>query len=312
MSPLLPKGRRPWTDDPGHIHDVPTTPPMPDEQEQVGVDIPPEEIEVLQAVTEEREPHGEAAPVPDPAEVEVPRALAQEIRRAMKRYPQRRSAAIPALWAVQRRYGWCTPEGIEQAAAVMERDPWLPASRSRASTTSSAWSPRASTRSWSAPTSAAGCAAPTGCSSASPRRPESTARAPPRTARSSSAASSASAPATSRRWPRSTSATTARSPRRTPTTAVEQLRRNSKDVASREAARGPRRRRRQARASRQADLQAPAQQGHAAQEEGLMPPLQGRGDPAAVPQHRRARARFDPDLSAALADTRRSARPTRR
>ena len=37
----------------------------------------------------------------------------------MKRYPQKRSAAIPALWAVQRRYGWCTPEGIEQAAAVM-------------------------------------------------------------------------------------------------------------------------------------------------------------------------------------------------
>jgi NADH:ubiquinone oxidoreductase subunit E len=37
----------------------------------------------------------------------------------MKRYPQKRSAAMPALWAVQRRYGWCTPEGINQAAAVM-------------------------------------------------------------------------------------------------------------------------------------------------------------------------------------------------
>ena len=37
----------------------------------------------------------------------------------MKRYPRERSAAIPALWAVQRRYGWCTPEGIRQAAAVM-------------------------------------------------------------------------------------------------------------------------------------------------------------------------------------------------
>ena len=59
------------------------------------------------------------APVPEPSEVEVPGALAQEIRRAMKRYPRERSAAIPALWAVQRRYGWCTPEGIEQAAAVM-------------------------------------------------------------------------------------------------------------------------------------------------------------------------------------------------
>ena len=37
----------------------------------------------------------------------------------MARYPQMRSASIPALWAVQRRYGWCTPEGIRQAAAVM-------------------------------------------------------------------------------------------------------------------------------------------------------------------------------------------------
>jgi NADH-quinone oxidoreductase subunit E len=119
VSPLLPKGKRPWTVDPGHIHDVPEPPPMPDEQEQVGVDIPGEEIEVIQASTEAREPHGEAAPVPEPSEVEVPRALAQEIRRAMKRYPQKRSASIPALWAVQRRYGWCTPEGIEQAAAVM-------------------------------------------------------------------------------------------------------------------------------------------------------------------------------------------------
>jgi len=119
VSPLVPKGGRPWTSDPGHIHDAPEPAPMPDEQERLGVEIPPEEIEALQAATEEREPHGEAAPVPDPSEVEVPRALSQEIRRAMKRYPQKRSAAIPALWAVQRRYGWCTPEGINQAAAVM-------------------------------------------------------------------------------------------------------------------------------------------------------------------------------------------------
>ena len=37
----------------------------------------------------------------------------------MKRYPEKRSASIPALWAVQRRYGYCSPEGINQAAAVM-------------------------------------------------------------------------------------------------------------------------------------------------------------------------------------------------
>ena len=119
MSPLIPKGKRPWTVDPGHILDAPEPPPMPDEQELVGVDIPPDEIEVLQAAQEEREPHGEPAPVPEPSEVEVPNELAEEIRRAMGRYPQKRSAAMPALWAVQRRYGWCTPEGIRQAAAVM-------------------------------------------------------------------------------------------------------------------------------------------------------------------------------------------------
>ena len=41
----------------------------------------------------------------------------------MKRYPRERSATIPALWAVQRRYGWCSPEGIRQAAAVMGLTP---------------------------------------------------------------------------------------------------------------------------------------------------------------------------------------------
>jgi NADH-quinone oxidoreductase subunit E len=41
----------------------------------------------------------------------------------MGRYPDRRSASIPALWAVQRLYGWCTPGGIRQAAAVMRVTP---------------------------------------------------------------------------------------------------------------------------------------------------------------------------------------------
>ena len=119
MSPLIPKGKRGWTVDPGHIHDVPEPPPMPDEQDRLGVEIPPEEIEALQAAEEERALHGEPALVPEPSEVEVPEDLANDIRRAIERYPRKRSAAIPALWAVQRRYGWCTPEGINQAAAVM-------------------------------------------------------------------------------------------------------------------------------------------------------------------------------------------------
>jgi NADH-quinone oxidoreductase subunit E len=119
VSPLIPKRRRRWTDDPGHIHDVPEPPAMPNQQEQVGVDIPADEVEVTRASYERREPQGEPAPVPEPAEVEVPSELAEEIRRAMERYPRKRSASIPALWAIQRRYGWCTPEGINQAAAVM-------------------------------------------------------------------------------------------------------------------------------------------------------------------------------------------------
>jgi NADH:ubiquinone oxidoreductase subunit E len=61
----------------------------------------------------------DAEGVPDLGEVDVPDELREEIERAMSRYPQLRSASIPALWAVQRHYGWCTPEGVRQAAAVM-------------------------------------------------------------------------------------------------------------------------------------------------------------------------------------------------
>ena len=49
--------------------------------------------------------------------------LKDEIEAAMARYPDKRSASIPALWAVQRQYGWCTPEGIRQASAVMGISP---------------------------------------------------------------------------------------------------------------------------------------------------------------------------------------------
>lgn len=63
------------------------------------------------------------AGVPDAASTPVPQELRAEIEAAMAKYPERRSAAIPALFAVQRRYGWCTPEGIEQAACVMRLTP---------------------------------------------------------------------------------------------------------------------------------------------------------------------------------------------
>ena len=61
----------------------------------------------------------DAEGVPELHEVDIPDELREQIETAMSRYPQLRSASIPALWAVQRHYGWCTPEGIRQAAAVM-------------------------------------------------------------------------------------------------------------------------------------------------------------------------------------------------
>jgi NADH:ubiquinone oxidoreductase subunit E len=61
----------------------------------------------------------DAEGVPELHEVEIPAGLREQIETAMSRYPQLRSASIPALWAVQRHYGWCSPEGIRQAAAVM-------------------------------------------------------------------------------------------------------------------------------------------------------------------------------------------------
>jgi len=47
------------------------------------------------------------AVVPDPATTPVPEALRAEIEASMAKYPDFRSAAIPALHAVQRYHGWC-------------------------------------------------------------------------------------------------------------------------------------------------------------------------------------------------------------
>ena len=75
------------------------------------------------ANTTGRSPLGDPAEVPEISEVDCPPELQKEIEKAMSRYPEKKSASIPALWAVQRRYGWCTPEGIRQAAAVMAVTP---------------------------------------------------------------------------------------------------------------------------------------------------------------------------------------------
>src|SRR5215212_4545148 len=63
------------------------------------------------------------AVVPDPATTPVPVELRAEIESAMAKYPDFRSAAIPALHAVQRYHGWCSPTAIEQAACVMRVTP---------------------------------------------------------------------------------------------------------------------------------------------------------------------------------------------
>ncbi len=69
------------------------------------------------------DPAKDPSPVPDAATTPVPDDLRAEIEGYMARYPDRRSAAIPALAAVQRRHGWCSPEGVEQAACVMRLTP---------------------------------------------------------------------------------------------------------------------------------------------------------------------------------------------
>jgi NADH-quinone oxidoreductase subunit E len=63
------------------------------------------------------------ATIPDPATTPVPDELRNQIEAAMAKYPDRRSAAIPALHAAQEVHGWCSPEAIDQVAAVMQVTP---------------------------------------------------------------------------------------------------------------------------------------------------------------------------------------------
>jgi NADH:ubiquinone oxidoreductase subunit E len=63
------------------------------------------------------------AVVPDPASVDVPTDLRREVVEHMAKYPDKHSAALPALAAAQRRYDWCSPDAIRQVAAVMQVTP---------------------------------------------------------------------------------------------------------------------------------------------------------------------------------------------
>ncbi len=79
----------------------------------------PVDAALSQGRVPDRSPEG----VPELHEVDCPPELRERIEALISRYPDRHSASIPALWAVQRRYGWCTPAGIRQAAAVMRVTP---------------------------------------------------------------------------------------------------------------------------------------------------------------------------------------------
>lgn len=63
------------------------------------------------------------ATIPDAMTTQVPPELRETIEAAMAKYPDRRSAAIPALHAAQEVHGWCSPEAIDQVAAVMQVTP---------------------------------------------------------------------------------------------------------------------------------------------------------------------------------------------
>jgi NADH-quinone oxidoreductase subunit E len=69
------------------------------------------------------DPTKDPALIPDPATTDVPAELREQIEAAMARYPERHSAAIPALHAAQDLHGWCSPEAIEQVACVMRVTP---------------------------------------------------------------------------------------------------------------------------------------------------------------------------------------------
>ncbi len=81
------------------------------------------ELPVDRALVEGRVPGRSQEEIPELHELGCPPELQEKIETLMSRYPDRKSASIPALWAVQRLYGWCTPEGIRQAAAVMRVTP---------------------------------------------------------------------------------------------------------------------------------------------------------------------------------------------
>ena len=107
-------GTRPALGEPVDLSPGPAAPVRPDGRP--GLPLDP-------ALVTGRAPEHAAERIPELHEVDCPPELREQIEELMSRYPDRHSASIPALWAVQRRYGWCTPDGVRQAAAVMRVTP---------------------------------------------------------------------------------------------------------------------------------------------------------------------------------------------
>ena len=61
--------------------------------------------------------------VPDPATTPVPNHVRIAIEALMAKYPDIRSAVIPAMKVVQREHGWMSPTAFEQCACVMRLTP---------------------------------------------------------------------------------------------------------------------------------------------------------------------------------------------
>ena len=72
-----------------------------------------------QAVDLDKDP----ALIPDTADVDVPEELRAAIAAHMARYPEKHSAALPALASAQKVHGWCSPLALRQTAAVMQVTP---------------------------------------------------------------------------------------------------------------------------------------------------------------------------------------------
>jgi NADH:ubiquinone oxidoreductase subunit E len=63
------------------------------------------------------------ATVPELHEVNVSPSLKTTIERAVAKYPDPRSAVLPALRAAQEEHGWLTPDAMREVAAVMRLTP---------------------------------------------------------------------------------------------------------------------------------------------------------------------------------------------